>query len=145
PCADACCCQKAGKTRIIIERHKARCDCSNNGFRNWQFQCRIIRKVGATVSFSIRRRAERLTSYVLKKNINRIIGAIIKLTPESNDYNIFETYGKDTSLVTTQTAFKIADIGYDVKAGQSVASVMTESFKKIQNRVESDNAMASEL
>ncbi|KAA6402997.1 MAG: hypothetical protein EZS28_001474 [Streblomastix strix] len=82
---------------------------------------------------------------VLQKNIQRTLGAIIKLTPESNDYNIIEAYGKETSLGTMQTAFKMAGIGHKVKASKLVASVMTDAFNKILNRVESDNVMASEL
>jgi hypothetical protein len=84
-----------------------------------------------------------LTFSVLKKNINRTRGAITKLTPESNIYNIIDAHGKATSLGTTQTAFKMAGIGHKVKAGKLVASVMTEAFNKILNRVESDNVMAS--
>ncbi|KAA6397969.1 MAG: hypothetical protein EZS28_006507 [Streblomastix strix] len=84
-----------------------------------------------------------LTFSVLKKNTSRKRVAITNLAPESNEYNITDAHGKSTSLGTTQIAFKMAGIGYKVKVGKLVASIMTEAFNKILKSVKSDNVMAS--
>ncbi|KAA6385336.1 MAG: hypothetical protein EZS28_019137 [Streblomastix strix] len=84
-----------------------------------------------------------LSFSVLKRAINQSRGAKTKLTPAQGILDAFDALQKATSIKTTQAAFRIAGIDFEVVRGSIVAKIDVQRFDNIIKKLTADNTMTS--